>query len=184
MSTGLLYDGDGMLLEGDGPRTFIVTHDVAMAFRAIVQAAPGNLDPGDPDSELRLGAQLWVVPWNLDLVQPETDQGHAIGIDRPSVLVPDVDVEAGPIATRSLVVRHVRENRKRHEARGFSIRQILPIFIPYEAITVVRVEKEDGHGLCYAHPGVGLLTHVDAMGSALDCVASGGHAPIPTHHPM
>ena len=61
MSIGLLYDGDGMLLEGDGPRTFTAMQDVTMAFRAIVQAAPG-----DPGGELRLGDQLWVIPPDLD----------------------------------------------------------------------------------------------------------------------
>ena len=36
MSLGLLYDGNGMLLENDGPRTFTSMQDVTMAFRAIV----------------------------------------------------------------------------------------------------------------------------------------------------
>ena len=58
---GLLYDGDGMLLEGDGPRTFTALQDVTMAFRAIVQAASG-----DPGGELRLGDRLWVIPPDLD----------------------------------------------------------------------------------------------------------------------
>lgn len=61
MSIGLLYDGDDMLLDGDGPVTFTDKQDVAMTFRAIVQA-----DAGDPDGELRLGDRLWVVPHDLD----------------------------------------------------------------------------------------------------------------------
>ncbi len=59
---GPLYDGDGMLLEGEGPATFSPAQDEAMAFRAIVQA-----EAGDPGGELRLGDRLWVVPWDLDL---------------------------------------------------------------------------------------------------------------------
>ena len=61
MSTGLLYDGDGILLESDGPDTFTAMQDVAMAFRVIIQA-----DAGDPDGELRLGDRLWVIPQDLD----------------------------------------------------------------------------------------------------------------------
>lgn len=61
MSIGLLYDGDSMLLEGDGPDTFTDMQDVDMAFRVIIQA-----DAGDPDGELRLGDRLWVIPPDLD----------------------------------------------------------------------------------------------------------------------
>ena len=62
MSIGLLYDGDGLLLEGDGPDTFTAAQVAATAFLVIIQAEPGN-----PDSELRLGDRLWVIPQNLDL---------------------------------------------------------------------------------------------------------------------
>ena len=59
---GLLYDGNGKLLEGKGPRTFSPTQDATMAFRVIV-----HTDKRDPDGELRPGDCLWVVPRTLDL---------------------------------------------------------------------------------------------------------------------
>ncbi len=59
---GPLYDGDGMLLEGEGPTTFSAAQDETMAFRVIVQASTS-----DSGGELQLGDRLWVVPWDLDL---------------------------------------------------------------------------------------------------------------------
>ena len=53
---GLLYDSDGMLLEGYGPRTFTAMQDIGMAFRVIIQ-----VNAGGPDGELRLSDRLWVI---------------------------------------------------------------------------------------------------------------------------
>ncbi len=55
---GVLYDGDGMRLEGAGPDTFTPAMGDALPFKMVLHDRPVTGEGG----ELRIGDRLWMLP--------------------------------------------------------------------------------------------------------------------------